>query len=212
MQSMTDLVPIEDETSNPVNKAELQKELLEIAHLKEHNYTKESWKRFADLVEEANKVLENPNASQGQVDQVVQALKAAVSNLVENEEPEETVDISKLETFYNECIAYYKEEKYSKENWKQYEQALKQAKSVLEDASATQKDVDQALSSLVQTAARLNEETHSASTAPKDPSTGQENTIHTSLATSPIVWITSSIATLAAIAGLILVKVRRKKK
>lgn len=212
MQSMTDLVPIEDEASNPVNKAELQKELLEIAHLKEQNYTKESWKRFADLVEEANKVLENPNASQGQVDQVVQALKAAVSNLVENEEPEETVDISKLETFYNECIAYYKEEKYSKENWKQYEQALKQAKSVLEDASATQKDVDQALSSLVQAAARLNEETHSASTAPKDPSTGQENTIHTSLATSPIVWITSSIATLAAIAGLILVKVRRKKK
>lgn len=210
MKSIVELVSVDDGSS--VNKAELQKELSEIAHLKEKNYTKESWNTFANILEQANKILEDPKSSQGQVDQIVQALKAAVLNLVENEDTKDAVDISKLESFYDECLAYYKEENYTKENWKQYNQALQRAKTILEDSSATQKDVDDALDALIHAAAKLNAEKDTASIAPKNPSTGKENTIHTGLLISPVMWIASSIIAIVAIATLVLIKIRKKRK
>lgn len=210
MKSIVELVSVDDESS--VNKAELQKELSEIAHLKENNYTKESWNAFTNIFKQANKILEDPKSSQGQVDQIVQALKAAVLNLVENEETEDAVDISKLESFYDECVAYYKEENYTKENWKQYNQALQRAKTILEDPSATQKDVDDALDALIHATAKLNAEKDTASIAPKNPSTGKENTIHTGLLISPVIWIASSITAIVAIATLVLIKIRKKRK
>lgn len=210
MKSIVELVSIDDGSS--VNKAELQKELSEIAHLKEKNYTKESWNAFTNIFKQANKILEDPKSSQGQVDQIVQALKAAVLNLVENEDTKDAVDISKLESFYDECVAYYKEENYTKENWKQYNQALQRAKTILEDPSATQKDVDDALDALIHAAAKLNAEKDTASIAPKNPSTGKENTIHTGLLISPVIWIASSITAIVAIATLVLIKIRKKRK
>ena len=142
----------------------------------------------------------------------MQALKAAVLNLVKNEETEDAVDISKLESFYDECLAYYKEENYTKENWKQYNQALQRAKTILEDSSATQKDVDDALDALIHATAKLNTEKDTASIAPKNPSTGKENTIHTGLLISPVIWISSSITAIVAIATLVIIKIRKKRK
>ena len=58
---------------------------------------------------------------------------------------EPSADKSKLEKFYKDCLAYYKETNHSKENWKAYQEALVAAKAVLNDKDATQEEVDNAL-------------------------------------------------------------------
>ena len=47
-------------------------------------------------------------------------------------DPENPVDKSALEKYYNECVAYYKENDYTVDSWKVYEAALANAKAVLD--------------------------------------------------------------------------------
>ena len=43
---------------------------------------------------------------------------------------ENPVDKSALEKYYNECVAYYKENDYTVDSWKVYEAALANAKEM----------------------------------------------------------------------------------
>uniref|UniRef100_UPI0025C15BB3 LPXTG cell wall anchor domain-containing protein n=1 Tax=Clostridium sp. TaxID=1506 RepID=UPI0025C15BB3 len=132
-------------------------------------------------------------STQIEIDNALSALKAAKGNLVEveTEKPEvpevpekpevpetpETpeaskVDKSKLEKFYKEILEYYKEANHSKENWKKYQDALKIADKVINDKDATQKEVDNALDSLINITKLMNKELGNPSDVPQLPETG----------------------------------------
>ena len=75
---------------------------------------------------------------------------------------EPSADKSKLEKFYKDCLAYYKETNHSKENWQKYQTVLADVKAVLENENATQDEVDNALKVLVEITGILNKELEDA--------------------------------------------------
>ncbi|MGG7141957.1 endo-alpha-N-acetylgalactosaminidase family protein [Clostridium nigeriense] len=134
----------------------------------------------------------NNGATQSEIDNALSALKTAKGNLVEveTEKPEASkVDKSKLEKFYKESLAYYKEANHSKENWEKYQSALKTADKVIKDKNATQQEVDKALKDLVNVTKLLNKELGNPSDVPKLPATGSRvsSTIILVLATGVVV-------------------------
>lgn len=71
------------------NKEELLKELQEIASLDKDKYTEESYKKLEDLLAGANELKDDTNATQADVDEMVEKLKGARANLKEKEAPQE---------------------------------------------------------------------------------------------------------------------------
>ena len=65
------------------NKEELKKELSEIANLDKDKYTEETFKKIEDLLDSANEIKNNTNATQEEVDEMVEKLKGARANLKE---------------------------------------------------------------------------------------------------------------------------------
>ena len=107
-------------------------------------------------MENAKAVAAKENASQGEINQAVARLTAAHAGLVKATDETTKADKSKLQKFYDECVAYYKEEIETKANWKAYQEALATAKAVLADGNATQKEVDSALEKLIDITAKMN--------------------------------------------------------
>ena len=70
-------------------------------------------------------------------------------------DPENPVDKSALEKYYNECVAYYKENDYTVDSWKVYEAALANAKAVLDDKDATVEEIKEATEKLAKAAKDL---------------------------------------------------------
>jgi endo-alpha-N-acetylgalactosaminidase len=135
---------------------------------------------FINALKEAKDVYKNAS-TQSEVDKSLSKLKIAKGNLidVETETPEASkVDKSKLEKFYKECLAYYKEENHSKENWEKYQEALKTAEKVIKDDNVTQKDVDKALNDLVNITKLMNKELGNPSNVPELPKTGNETSVN----------------------------------
>lgn len=71
------------------NKEELLKELQEIATLDKDKYTEESYKKLEDLLAGASEIKDDTNATQADVDEMVEKLKGARANLKEKEAPQE---------------------------------------------------------------------------------------------------------------------------
>ncbi|MDU7147840.1 MAG: endo-alpha-N-acetylgalactosaminidase family protein [Clostridium sp.] len=129
---------------------------------------------FINALKAAKDAYDNAS-TQIEIDNALSALKTAKGNLVEveTEEPEASkVDKSKLEKFYKEILEYYKEANHSKENWKKYQDALKVVDKVINDKDATQKEVDNALNSLINITKLMNEELGNPSDVPELPETG----------------------------------------
>ena len=83
------------------NKEELIKELQEIASLEKDKYTEESFKKIEDLLDDANEIKNDTNATQDEVDEMVEKLKGARTNLKEKgtqqEETKETKENKEVE-------------------------------------------------------------------------------------------------------------------
>ena len=128
---------------------------------------------FVHALRDAKEALENAS-TQSAIDNALEKLLTAQKNLVEMKEDSEAqkVDKSKLEKFYRECVAYYKEDNHSKENWKEYQKVLEMVKEVLNDENATQKDVDHALKELINITEIMNKEIQNPQDAPEAPKTG----------------------------------------
>ena len=140
--------------------------------------------------------------------------------LIDNPEP--SVDKSKLEQFYKECLAYYKETNHSKENWHKYQKALADVKAVLDDTDATQADVDNVLKSLIDITTILNKELKDAgkdSTTPPTPensgnggnngsNNGGNNSVTTGDATT---WTMTTVVMFLAV-GVLVVVMKRKRE
>ena len=66
---------------NQANKTELKKQLDEISNLDENKYTEDSYKELKDLLDDAKELKDNTNATQNEVDKMVNKLKIARDNL-----------------------------------------------------------------------------------------------------------------------------------
>ena len=198
------------ETPEAGDKTELNNLITQYSGLNEKDYTAESWKVFANALENAKAVSAKENASQAEIDQAIAALTSAHAGLVKATDQTTQADKSKLQKFYDECVGFYKEANHSKENWKAYQEALVAAKAVLNDKDATQEEVDNALSKLISITAKMNAELKDVSNAPKNPVTGKDNVIKTGDTTSPIGWGAAGMAAVLAVVAAFLA--RRKKR
>lgn len=205
------------EAASPVIPEEVDKTTLngliaQYAGLSKDKYTEDSWKVFEAAYDRALEVAADEDAVQADVDAAAAALTSAYAGLEEVTTPEpepSKADTSKLDKFYNECLAYYKEANHSKANWKKYQEALKAAKAVLDNEDATQEEVDNALAKLLEITAKMNAELKNSSDAPKNPSTNKPNAVKTGDTAMPIAWaMIGFIAMLAAV--LVFLKRRRR--
>lgn len=114
---------------------------------KQENYTTESWAAFAAELEKSKAAIDKTNATQSEVDAQSKNMLEAVKNL--QTKPEVTLPANKnLLSAVTESFSGYNENDYEAESWNAYTQELTKAKAKLEEAEATQGDLDTALNSL----------------------------------------------------------------
>ena len=173
---------------------------------------------FKAALSQAKDVLANAK-TQDEIDKATSELNAAINALKEVEKPvEPSADKSKLEKFYKDCLAYYKETNHSKENWQKYQTVLAYVKAVLENENATQDEVDNALKVLVEITGILNKELEDAGKEPTTPPTpttpngegnnGGNGNVTTGDMTT---WGMTAVVMLLAV-GAVVVVIRRKRE
>ncbi|GIP17363.1 hypothetical protein J40TS1_30050 [Paenibacillus montaniterrae] len=145
------VVPTVDKSKLEAKSEEID-EAISTGELKEEAYTEASWQALEEALTEAKAVLADPTATQEEVNAALEALETAHENLVPVPVVP-TVDKSKLEAKSEEVdeaisTGELKEEAYTEASWQALEEALTEAKAVLADANATQKQVDDALAAL----------------------------------------------------------------
>ena len=143
--------------------------------IRNEGFTAESWKALQDKIADAESLAAMENADANDVEIMKRELSKAMISLVldgkTTPDPEpEKVNKEKLEKFYKECLAFYKEENHSKENWRAYQDALAAVKAVLDNDKATQKEVEDALGQLVKITEKMNKELKDDSGVPQKPS------------------------------------------
>lgn len=134
----------------PVNKSGLETLVYQAKEtVKEtETYTVESLQALQAAIEAAQAVLDDPAATQEEVNAQTDALNAAIAALVEKP----VVDKTKLQTAVadaNEFAASDEnKEKYTEDSWKTLEEAITVAQVVLNKPEATQEEVNDALKAL----------------------------------------------------------------
>ena len=123
------------------------------------------------------------------------------------------VDKSALEKYYNECLEYYKGANYTADSWKIYQAAMDQAKAVLDNEKATEKDVKDAVLAIKDATEQLKKVSNS--TQPENPD--KDNTDNKGDNKKPVtgdnvnaaVWSIVGITAIFAVAVAVLRKRRR---
>ena len=123
------------------------------------------------------------------------------------------VDKSALEKYYNECLEYYKGANYTADSWKVYQAAMDQAKAVLDNEKATEKDVKDAVLAIKDATKQLKKVSNS--TQPENPD--KDNTDNKGDNKKPVtgdnvnaaVWSIVGITAIFAVAVAVLRKRRR---
>lgn len=112
----------------------------------DNKYTAESWENFQEALKAAKAVLDDKTADKEAIGRALQALNAAHNALTETKV---TVDRTELT---NKCNLYSavtnSDSRYTAESWKNFQNALSAAKTVLSDAGAAQAAVNDALKTL----------------------------------------------------------------
>jgi len=107
----------------------------------EKDYTASSWKAYSEALKQAQTVADQTTATQAEVDQAEAKLRSAVKQLAKV--PTKEVDKTNLLKIIKENEKN-QEKDYTASSWKVYSEALKQAQTVVDQATATQAEVDQA--------------------------------------------------------------------
>ena len=123
------------------------------------------------------------------------------------------VDKSALEKYYNECLEYYKGANYTADSWKVFQAAMDQAKAVLDNEKATEKDVKDAVLAIKDATEQLKKVSNS--TQPENPD--KDNTDNKGDNKKPVtgdnvnaaVWSIVGITAIFAVAVAVLRKRRR---
>src|SRR5699024_7133001 len=134
------------EEPKEVDKRDLVKAVDSAKARVEEDYTPESWSVFEEAITASEKVLENENATQEEVQSALKDLRLAEIALEKVEEPKE-VDKSELVKAVDSAKARV-EEDYTPESWSVFEEAITTAEIVLANEEATQEEVQSALKDL----------------------------------------------------------------
>lgn len=126
-----------------LDKSELEKAILEAEGLYEDDYTSRSWGTLEKALSMAKETLNDPTATQSQVNAAAETLNNGIASL-------------ELKLFTNNAELYKAilraeglcEDKYTAESWAALEEALANAKAVKNDRKATQKQIDEATQAL----------------------------------------------------------------
>ena len=138
---------IENETET-VDKSELQALYDANKDKQNDNYTDGSWSAFQNALEKAASVLADDKATQSQVDEAKAELQKAIDGLEQKEEPSK-VDKSLLQKTYDEALKL-STEGVTDSAKEFFEKVLAEAKKVLDDAEATQEEVNKAWDNLLE--------------------------------------------------------------
>lgn len=130
-----------------LDTSELEKAILEAEALDEDKYTEESWAALAEAVDSGEAVLNDPTATQAEVDAATAAIRSAIEALELKDTTGDGVDTSELEKAID-LAEGLDEDKYTEDSFDDVEEALEEAKDVLENENATQEEVDAAAKKL----------------------------------------------------------------
>ena len=169
------------------DKTALKALIEEMDKVENQNYTDDSWNLFKQALNDAKNVVANKKASQEEVDSALVDLNNAYNNLTVKK-----VDNSKLEELVDQ-MSKVEKGNYTDKSWNNFTLALENAKKVLNDKNATQKDIDAAIEALNKAYSALEKTSTTA------PSTGDETKLY------------GTIAALG-LTGLALLAIRKKEK
>lgn len=129
-------------------KADEIKDKIETGELDEEEYTPASWTALDNAMNEAERVLNEPTATQAQVDKALQDLTDARTGLIPTTSVP-VVDKSVLQAKVTEITGESLEESaYTPASWEALKDAMNEANRVLNDLTANQAQVDKALQDL----------------------------------------------------------------
>ncbi|WP_339306256.1 S-layer homology domain-containing protein [Paenibacillus sp. FSL L8-0435] len=129
-------------------KADEIKDKIETGELDEEEYTPASWTALDNAMNEAERVLNEPTATQAQVDKALQDLTNARTGLIPTTSVP-VVDKSVLQAKVTEITGESLEESaYTPASWEALKVAMNEAERVLNDLTANQAQVDKALQDL----------------------------------------------------------------
>ncbi|WP_395023490.1 family 20 glycosylhydrolase, partial [Robinsoniella sp. RHS] len=129
-----------------VDKSALQKLYDDNKQKVQGEYTDESFRVFKDALAKAKNVLDNPKASQEEVNKAASDLQNALAAL-KKKDPQPVVNKTALQNLYQTC-KNLKASDYTSTSWKKFSGALASAAKVLSDPKAVQTTVDQAYKAL----------------------------------------------------------------
>ena len=145
------------------DKTELEAAIAEAEALQESQYTATSWTYFKKALDEAKAVMENPLATQEEIDAIVDKLYAKTDNLVK------VGDRGALEAAINAAKAL-KAEDYAGNSiaWGMFTKAITSAEVVLNDPNATAKEMEDAIKTIENRKAQLIATPGGSSTQPPE--------------------------------------------
>lgn len=117
----------------------LLKDYTETNPLTKEDYEADSWEAYETAIANAEKVLENANADQADIDKAIKDLTDARTAL--------KIDKTELQSLYD-AYSQLKEEEYIADTWTDMGAALEQAKTVLDNAASTAAEVKAAVQDL----------------------------------------------------------------
>ena len=126
-----------------VDKTALKKIVDEVNDLSKDNYTNESWSKVEVALLQANRVLEDKNATQEEVNSAVDKLSIAVEGLEEIK----NVDKSPLQELIEE-VKGLDLSKYTDDSVSNLEEVLAEAEKVMENDDASENEINDALDAL----------------------------------------------------------------
>ena len=169
------LTEAQEEPPVPVDKGALDEAIAAAEAKKAEDYTAESYAALTKALEAAKAVKNNADATQAEVDEAVKMLNAAVTALVPKEETV-TADKTALEKAIAAAEAKNAKD-YTTESYAALTKALDKAKTVKNNAAATQEEVDEAVKALNDAVKALkpNKETTDKPSKPSKPETVKPN-------------------------------------
>lgn len=122
-----------------VDRTALKQAIAEAEALQESDYTADSFEAMEEVLAEAKAVLEDPSATQSEIDAATEALNQAMDELVYIVDLKQAVELAKSKV----------KEDYTKESYQRLKDARRAAEKVLNDPDATQEEVDKAHTDLI---------------------------------------------------------------
>lgn len=181
-----------------VDKTELKELYEEALKLQSGEYTDESWATFSETLERVKELLEDMEATQEEVNTLKAELETAILKLDKKEDI--VIDKSELEKLYN--INKVREKgNNTDESWATFVEALENAKRVLYNTGATQKEVNIAKLNLENAILGLKEK--------EDGNSGENNVVQTGDSASILLFGTAFLTTAS---GVIFSLKRRKRE